>query len=59
MTRWAVWSDTGGFITDPMDDEGEALEALAAFSDEPEQVLSVLPICDHMRVETECERCEG
>lgn len=78
MTRWAVWSDADGFVTDPMDDYAEAEAALESmvthlivdddeFDDNEdidkvvavEQILVVLPICQHMRIETECERCKA
>lgn len=58
MTRWAVWSDADGFVTDPMDDYAEAQAALESMVT-PEQILVLLPICQHWRVETECERCKA
>ena len=71
MTRWGVWSDADGWLTDPLPSESEATEALeqlvavqAAEDDDidiaatpSEHVMSVLPVCPHGSVSDRCGRC--
>jgi hypothetical protein len=71
MTRWAVWSDADGWLTDPMADQHDAylaLEQLTATGledDDPEEpgampanmIPVVLPVCPHGQPTDRCGTC--